>query len=182
MVMAARPGLDRRLRRWAQLRVAEPWLTIVGLAGFGYLAVLANLTLWRSGTGVGLHANLVPFRTVARCLAGPHRLRGLQALGGGLARLAPLGLLLAVASRIRGRWAACTLAGTSLLIEAWQWAAVSGRSADVDDVLLNTVGGLLAYAGGLAALAGLARVVPAVVESARTVARPAPATSRIEQA
>ncbi|MFJ9127389.1 VanZ family protein [Streptomyces sp. NPDC102340] len=61
----------------------------------------------------------------------------------------PLGLLLVLASRqpCLGR-AVLTCLALSLLIEAAQYAMNAGRTVDIDDVLFNTLGGIL---GGLLA-------------------------------
>ncbi|MFF5564322.1 VanZ family protein [Streptomyces sp. NPDC012623] len=95
-------------------------------------------------------ANLTPFAGIEASLAlGP--LEAVRRIGGGLMLLAPLGVLLPV---VDGRlsvsfWASLTRTVTagalvSLGIELVQ-TAVPGRVADVDSLLLNTVGVALAH-------------------------------------
>jgi glycopeptide antibiotics resistance protein len=68
-------------------------------------------------------------------------------LGGNLALLAPLGVLLPVVStRLRGPLRLALVgAMASLAIEIVQGSVVLGRAFDIDDVILNTVGVVLAY-------------------------------------
>ncbi|REE95115.1 VanZ family protein [Thermomonospora umbrina] len=71
----------------------------------------------------------------------------LRQLGGNLALLAPLGVLLPVVfTRLRGPLRLALIGALlSLAIETVQGAVVLGRAFDVDDVILNTAGVVLAY-------------------------------------
>ena len=115
-----------------------------------YLALLVHLTLFRFRVA---HAdrNFVPFRTIAHDL----RVGGREFLingPGNLAAFVPMGLLLPALLGRRcsaPRVAAISLA-LSLVIEVLQ--GYSGRRvADVDDLLLNTAGGLIGYGLALGA-------------------------------
>lgn len=71
----------------------------------------------------------------------------LRQLGGNLMLLAPLGVLLPVVStRLRGPLRLALIgAMVSFSIEILQGLAVPGRAYDIDDVILNTAGVVLAY-------------------------------------
>ncbi|GAA2395679.1 VanZ family protein [Streptomyces glaucosporus] len=94
-------------------------------------------------------ANLRPFASIhADLVSGPRA--ALEGVGGGLALLAPLGVLLPMvagrpASRL-GSWARTVFAAgmVSLGIELAQ-PAVPGQVADVDALLLNTTGAALVH-------------------------------------
>ena len=118
---------------------------IAGGLLFAYLAVLLDLTLVRYRTE---HAvpNFVPLRTIEHDVrAGGEEFR--VNILGNLAATAPLGLLVPILMGGRasvGRVAAISF-GISFLIETAQ--GISGqRVADVDDLALNTLGGLIGYA------------------------------------
>jgi glycopeptide antibiotics resistance protein len=68
-------------------------------------------------------------------------------LGGNLALFAPLGILLPVlVSRLRGPLRLALVCGLiSLAVETTQGFVVQGRAFDIDDVILNTIGVVLAY-------------------------------------
>jgi glycopeptide antibiotics resistance protein len=68
-------------------------------------------------------------------------------LGGNLLLLAPLGVLLPLISRrFRGLFRlAFSVALVSLAIEIVQGTLISGRTFDVDDIVLNILGAVLAY-------------------------------------
>ncbi|MGK5500577.1 VanZ family protein [Streptomyces sp. URMC 125] len=94
-------------------------------------------------------ANLRPFASIHADLAGGPR-AALEGIGGGLALLAPLGVLLPMAagrltSRL-GSWARTVFAAAmiSLGIELVQ-PTVPGQVADVDALLLNTTGAAVAH-------------------------------------
>lgn len=59
----------------------------------------------------------------------------------------PVAVLIVLLERARPRFgrAAAVIFGTSLIIELLQFVLNTGRSADVDDLMLNTVGGFAAY-------------------------------------
>lgn len=96
--------------------------------------------------------NLVPFRTIELYLRSS--LTGVARVNllGNLALLAPMGLMLPLRWRRFGGWWRIALAGVvcATSIELLQFArkyvlGMPGRSVDVDDVILNTLGVLLAF-------------------------------------
>jgi glycopeptide antibiotics resistance protein len=114
-----------------------------------YLAVFFGLTL-----GMFYHpgapTNFVPFRTI-RHDVGVGGDEFLVNILGNLAAGFPMGVLLPGLLGRRCSWARVAGAGlaVSLLIESLQ--GISGRRcADVDDLILNTAGGLLGYGCWLA--------------------------------
>src|SRR5262249_3492490 len=88
---------------------------------------------------------LTPGRTIAAFVSAGGWPMVVNVLGN-VAAFMPLGLLWPILRR--GRTSACSVAGlsagVSLLIETLQFATAR-RVADVDDVVLNTLGGLLGY-------------------------------------
>ncbi|MFD3678323.1 VanZ family protein [Streptomyces sp. NPDC058613] len=125
-----------------------------------HLLVVAWLTLRPLDVPWAAAANLTPLEGIRTDLAlGP--VEAARRIGEGLALLAPLGVLLPLVS---GRLAPSRLSAWSSLtrtaaagalvsvcIELLQ-TAVPGRVVDVDSVLLNTVGVLLAHAAVVPAL------------------------------
>lgn len=115
----------------------------VGLL-FAYLLFLLNLT-WLQFPSQGSGYNAVPFRSMIADWRGGGREWFVNFLGNIVAFL-PIGLL-PVAIRPRSarlRDAVLFCLALSCLIEAVQYA-IGRRFADVDDILLNTFGGLLGY-------------------------------------
>jgi glycopeptide antibiotics resistance protein len=108
-----------------------------------YLVVLFGLTLG------GLYqphptTNLVPFRSMGHDLRAGGRHLVVNFLGN-LAAFLPMGVLVPTLAggRAAARVGAASL-GLSVLIEVLQ--GISGRRvADVDDVILNTLGGMIGY-------------------------------------
>jgi hypothetical protein len=127
---------------------------------------VANLTLFVA-SGIGPR-NAIPFRTIGGYLLDGHlplqiRVRN---LAGNVVMLAPLGLALAAVTRWRqARVALCVLV-VSGTIEAWQLLAATGRSVDIDDVILNVAGGLIGWLAGLALLWILEVAAPGALETA----------------
>lgn len=113
-----------------------------------YLVVLFGLTLvfFRSPPRVALaRLNLVPLVGIARFLRGGGRAMWVN-VAGNLAAFVPVGLLLPSLSARHDSAGRVALVGfcLSLEIEALQFAS-RARVADVDDLILNTAGGLLGY-------------------------------------
>ena len=90
------------------------------------------------------HLNLVPFIWVTECYTAGPRIMAAQLLLN-IAMFLPLGLLLPIAAhRLRSLPAtALTVLLSTGSIETFQYFI--GRSADVDDVIMNFLGGLLGY-------------------------------------
>lgn len=141
-VAAALPALQRRDATGAWTAV-----TRVLLAG----AVLAVLAVTLTGGAAGTGVNLVPGEGIKTALRNANSELGLVNLVGNVVMFVPVGLLLPLATRLRfgGTVAAC--AALSILVECVQ--LTTGRSLDVDDVLLNTLGGVVGAGLGLAVLA-----------------------------
>jgi VanZ family protein len=102
------------------------------------------------------HVNLVPFREIARSLSVLETRYGLLNLWGNVVAFVPVGVfgLLALRRGSRRAWLIALGAGTALsvVLEVAQYGV--GRSADVDDVILNGIGVGLGVA--LAAIARFA--------------------------
>jgi len=120
-----------------------------------YLVVLFALTFLPLG-GVNYpnasKINLDPFATIERALSLGPRSVSFRLLIGNIVAFLPLGLLLPLLSdRLRNIVAVFAVAAAlSLTIEAGQYAIsraidVAYRSADVDDVILNTTGAVLGF-------------------------------------
>jgi glycopeptide antibiotics resistance protein len=111
-----------------------------------YLAVALFLTLTALPLVVP-EPNLIPFATIAWLLSTKSLAYAATQIVGNLLVLAPIGLLGPTAIPWLNRWWRIALA-TALLagaIEITQWLLLSGRHADIDDVILNVFGALLAY-------------------------------------
>jgi glycopeptide antibiotics resistance protein len=95
----------------------------------------------------GRPANFVPFRTILYYVTLQERAEnGMENLGGNLVGFMPLGFFLPVLFPYfrRARRALAGVFGTSLFFELFQLLTGVG-SFDVDDLLLNTLGGLLGF-------------------------------------
>ena len=122
-------------------------VTALLLSAYGF--VLSYLTLsphTANRQPAAACLRLVPGRNIAAFLAAGGWPMVLNVLGN-LAAFVPLGVLWPLLRR--GRTSAWGVAGlsasVSLLIESLQFAS-RRRIADVDDIILNTLGGLLGYA------------------------------------
>ncbi len=135
------PGWGRRLARVVIVLGALAALTV-----FGYWACVFTLTPVPDPRGWAV-GNTEPGRTLRFYLDRPSVKEAAIAIGGNLLLLAPLGVLPPLVSRrMRGPLRLTLLAAlVSLCIETVQGLAVSGRTFDVDDIILNAAGALLAY-------------------------------------
>lgn len=127
-------------------RVVVALLALAGLAVFG--AVLAKLTLTPVPEAAGdATGNVEPGASLRFYLDRPSVKAALVQVGGNLALMMPLGVILPVLSRrLRGPIRLALVVGLfSLSIEVAQGAFVVGRAFDADDVLLNAAGAVLAY-------------------------------------
>ncbi|MFI0349139.1 VanZ family protein [Actinomadura sp. 9N407] len=127
------------------LRALAVLAALAGLVVFFYYAFRLTLTPVEDNGQAG--GNIDPGRSLRFYLDQPIKDALLQ-VGGNVILLAPLGILLPVASkRLRGP-VRLALVGVllSLAIETVQGMAVLGRAFDIDDVILNALGVLLAYA------------------------------------
>ncbi len=111
-----------------------------------YLALLLPLTFFALPVSPP-PPNLVPFATIAWYLTENSPGFAFLQVAGNLLLLAPIGLLAPTALPWLRRWwrLALLVAALSAGIELAQ-LVIPGRHADVDDVILNVTGALLAYA------------------------------------
>lgn len=140
------------------LRIAITTLAAIVIVVF--LGVLAYVTLTPLPHAVGqAGGNTHPGWSIRQYLDRADIRAAITQLGGNVLLLAPLGALLPVVGRRFRHWYVVTgvCAVVSLVIEGVQGVFIVGRAFDIDDVMLNTLGGLLAYA-----FVGrfLARIVP----------------------
>jgi VanZ family protein len=121
-------------------------LGIVGVAAFA--VVITHLTLKPDpGAGKFVHDNTHPGQTVRLYLDQPSVRAAVLEIGGNIVLLMPLGVLLPMISeRFRGPLRILITVGLiSLCIETVQGTMIAGRAFDADDVILNTIGAVLAY-------------------------------------
>ncbi|MDN3358248.1 VanZ family protein [Actinomadura sp. DC4] len=121
-------------------------LGLVGVVAFAW--VISRLTLQPDpGAGKYVHDNTHPGQTVRLYLDQPSVRAAVLEIGGNVVLLMPLGVLLPVLSnRFRGPLRVLVAVGLiSLCIETVQGTMIAGRAFDADDVILNTLGAVLAY-------------------------------------
>ncbi|MEV0777204.1 VanZ family protein [Streptomyces sp. NPDC050428] len=123
-------------------------LAVVLVLLVGFAAVLAELTLTPSPASSEIAgANLQPGRSLRQYAEDYTFLAACKQIGGNVLMGAPFGLLLPVLVPRRFRMVrvvALTLVMMTM-VELAQGAIVEGRAFDVDDVIMNTSGALLAY-------------------------------------
>ena len=131
-----------RLKGWGKL--------LCGIAGIFYFSLLYKLLLTPAAVAFN-HVrpfNLIPFKTIAENLTDTntplqHRM---YELFGNLAVLAPIGIYLAFARhQFRILPVLAIGIGLSTSVEITQYLAWTRRVADIDDVICNTSGTLIAY-------------------------------------
>ncbi|MFJ5225424.1 VanZ family protein [Streptomyces sp. NPDC088400] len=124
-------------------------MTAAFVALVAFSTVLAGLTLTPSPASEGIAgANLTPGRSLRQYVENYSFLGACKQAGGNLLMGAPFGLILPVLVPRRMRMVRVVLltALVMALVELAQGAMVEGRAFDVDDVILNTSGALIAYA------------------------------------
>jgi VanZ family protein len=138
----------RGSRPFTGLLIRGLWI-LLGLAGVVvFAAVVSHVTLKPDpGAGKYVHDNTHPGETLRLYLDQPSVRAALLEIGGNVLLLMPLGVLLPVLSeRFRGALRIFFVVGfVSFCIETVQGTMVAGRAFDTDDVILNTVGAVLAY-------------------------------------
>lgn len=117
------------------------------------LAVVVLTLALVSRTVAGV--NLRPGASIASELGNVNQLMGMLNIAGPVLLFAPIGLLLPVAFGTRWLTSTLSCSGLSLTVEVVQYFII-GRSADIDDVLLNTLGGAVGAALGILAVKALA--------------------------
>ncbi|MEV4971249.1 VanZ family protein [Streptomyces scopuliridis] len=128
------------------LRILIVTVALVALAGFA--AVLAELTLTPSPASEDIAgANLTPGHSLRQYAEDYTFLAACKQIGGNLLMGAPFGLLLPVLvpRRLRMVRVVTLTVVVMVLVELAQGAMVRGRAFDVDDVILNTGGAVIAY-------------------------------------
>jgi len=145
-------------------RVRPPTSLVVGALALVWALATANLTLF-AAAGQGPR-NIVPFHTIWNYLSDsnlPPQVR-FRNLAGNLVMLAPLGASLAMLTRWRLTKVAEGAVAVSISIEVWQLLVATGRSVDVDDIILNLSGAVAGWLVGLLALQLLAAAAPSTVD------------------
>ncbi|MET9405085.1 VanZ family protein [Streptomyces sp. NPDC002935] len=123
-------------------------MLIAFAAMVAFAVALARLTLEPSPASTALiHDNLHPGRSLRAYLDQPELRDAVKQIGGNLLLGVPFGVLLPVVfPKIRGILRVLALtAVVMLLVELVQGALITGRSFDIDDVILNTTGALVGY-------------------------------------
>ncbi|MFJ4873926.1 VanZ family protein [Streptomyces sp. NPDC088745] len=139
-------GEPRPLWSWVLLRTALILLAFLVLIGFS--VVLAKLTLVPSPASEGLvHSNLKPGASLRQYAQDYTFLAACKQVGGNILLGVPFGVLLPILGPRRWRFVRMLLATVVVivLVELAQGAIVTGRTFDVDDVIMNTTGALLGY-------------------------------------
>jgi glycopeptide antibiotics resistance protein len=151
-LMAAVPWAGVRLLWRVPVRRAVPEALLAGYALALFCAVTFPLRPLsaESARFTWSYINLVPMRTVFEILRDFHG-QVVRQLLGNVVMFTPLGFLLPVLYPRYRRFAATALAalavssGIELMQLAMLLSRVSGRSVDVDDVILNVTGACLGY-------------------------------------
>ncbi|MGW7607377.1 VanZ family protein [Streptomyces sp. NPDC054766] len=132
--------------------LALPFRLLAVLIAFAamvaFAVALARLTLEPSPASTALiHNNLHPGRSLRAYLDQPELRDAVKQIGGNLVLGVPFGVLLPVVfPKTRGILRVLALtAVVMLLVELVQGALITGRSFDIDDVILNTAGALVGY-------------------------------------
>lgn len=153
LLVAAGLSVKRQFSFWNTLLLLVFVSYVAGVVAATMFPLPIDARLIADETRDGfLHNSLVPFATIANSFRDGPRYFLLQVVGN-LALLVPLGLLLPLlwAPAQRFRTCAAAIVFAALVIEAAQLAVsfVLGytyRQADIDDLLMNVVGGLMGYA------------------------------------
>ncbi|GAA4607515.1 hypothetical protein GCM10023195_28610 [Actinoallomurus liliacearum] len=146
--VAKRHGTEQVSRPFITRVIRWLWVLLALAAAVVFAVALARLTLRpMPGASGQVHDNPHPGATLRFYLDRPSIKEAILEIGGNLALLMPLGVLLPVLfDRFRGVIRlTLTVAVISLAIEAVQGLLITGRSFDVDDVILNTAGAMIAY-------------------------------------
>lgn len=132
--------------------LALPFRLLAMLIAFAamvaFAVALARLTLEPSPASTELiHNNLHPGASLRAYLDQPELRDAVKQIGGNLLLGVPFGVLMPVVfPKTRGILRVVVLtAVVMLLVELVQGALITGRSFDIDDVILNTTGALVGY-------------------------------------
>jgi len=140
--------LKRKARKFVWRHELPLALFILFCAALATQTVLPQrLPIWRTPAQALQQANLIPFRTVLEYLRHEHVSASVAMLNlaGNVLIFCPFGFLPPLIWKKMNSALRCTLLGfgTSLLIETMQ--IFVGRSVDVDDLILNTLGAAIGY-------------------------------------
>ena len=131
-----------------QIRLLCRILFVLYIAGLVYFLFFAEM-LDRTGIERSYHYNLIPFREIRRFivyadLLGPVAV--ISNLFGNIAIFMPFGFLVPILGRKKRKFWFTALLGfeLSLSVECIQLVTKTG-CFDVDDIFLNTIGGMLGY-------------------------------------
>lgn len=148
LLVAKRRVTDQTSRSFTTRLIRWLWVLVALAAAVVFAVLLARLTLRAVPGAEGqVHTNDHPGATLRFYLDRPSIREAALEIGGNLALLMPLGVLLPILfAGLRG-FVRVTLAVAviSLGIESIQGLVIMGRAFDVDDVILNTVGAAIAY-------------------------------------
>ena len=126
-------------------QVVQALVTLFLATGYGITLYLLTIS-GTNHTDQRFLYNLVPFRTIVEAFQSEANAPMMRVVMNLLVTV-PVAVLIVLLERDRPRLgrAAAVIFGTSLLIELLQLVLNTGRTADVDDLMLNTVGGFAAY-------------------------------------
>ena len=128
------------------MRVLGKIMFVLYIAFLVYFLIFSD---WygRTGEMSEYHYNLVPFQEIKRFWNYREMLGWISFanLFGNILIFVPFGFFMPMASRYRSFFLTMTYSlGLSILVEAFQFVSRVG-SFDVDDIILNTVGGVIGY-------------------------------------
>jgi hypothetical protein len=138
-----KPASSRAL--FPAVRALAIGVAVICLSAFCYWAVLITFTpVHDHGQAVG---NTQVGHSLRFYLDRPSIKEAVQQVGGNLALLAPLGVLLPILFRRLRSLLGIVITGAlvSVMVETTQGALIPGRAFDIDDVLLNVIGVAVAY-------------------------------------
>lgn len=133
---------------WKRVLLRVTVLTVVLLGLVAFSVFLAKVTLTPSPASEDIvTSNLQPGRSLRQYAENYTFLAACKQAGGNLLLGVPFGLLLPFLVPRRLRMISMTLltAAVMVIVELVQGALVTGRAFDIDDVILNTAGALIAY-------------------------------------
>jgi glycopeptide antibiotics resistance protein len=132
------------------MKIMRPGKFALGIAGILYFGLLYKLLLTPENAAVD-HVrpfNLIPLKTITENLTdtGTPLQHRLYEFFGNLAVLTPIGIYLAFVRRKFSIWPVFAIGiGLSTAVEITQYLGWTWRVADVDDVICNASGALVAY-------------------------------------
>ncbi|WP_329824926.1 VanZ family protein [Streptomyces sp. JV176] len=135
-------------RSWGRSALRALIMAVAFVALVGFAAVLAEMTLTPSPVSADIAgSNLRPGHSLMQYAEDYTFLAACKQIGGNLLMGAPFGVILPLLMprRLRMLRVLVVTAVVMALVELAQGAMVEGRAFDIDDVILNTSGALIAY-------------------------------------